>query len=49
MLKLSVKEHWNHDVVIADILKNFGLQAFSGETSAIEAAVNMHLRLLATY
>jgi glutathione S-transferase len=39
----------NHDVAIADILKNSGLQAFSGETSALEAAIDMHLRLLATY
>lgn len=39
----------NHDVAITDILKNSGLQAFSGETSAIKAAINTHLRLLATY
>lgn len=39
----------NHDVAITDILKNFGLQAFSGETSAIKSAINMHLRVLATY
>ncbi|WP_250123457.1 glutathione S-transferase family protein [Chroococcidiopsis sp. CCMEE 29] len=39
----------NHDVAIADILKNSGLQAFLGKTSAIKAAIDMHLRLLATY
>jgi glutathione S-transferase len=39
----------NRDVAIADILKNSGLQGFSGETSAIEAAIETHLKLLSSY
>ncbi|MBD2100407.1 glutathione S-transferase family protein [Leptolyngbya sp. FACHB-261] len=39
----------NHELAIADILKNSGLQAFSGETSALETAIESHLKLLATY
>jgi len=39
----------NYDVAIADILKNSGLKAFSGEAAAITAAIETHFKLLATY
>ncbi|GAX45409.1 glutathione S-transferase-like protein [Tolypothrix sp. NIES-4075] len=41
----------NHEAAIKDVLKNSGVQALvrEGDTSAIEEAVDFHLRLLAEY
>jgi glutathione S-transferase len=41
----------NHEAAIKDVLKNSGVQALAreGDTSAIQEAVDFHLRLLAEY
>lgn len=39
----------NHEVAIADILKNSGVQSLSTDQSAIKTAIDAHLRLLAEY
>ncbi|MFQ4143570.1 hypothetical protein [Chlorogloeopsis sp. ULAP02] len=41
----------NREVMVADILKNSGVQALAvdGNISAVQEAVDFHLRLLADY